>query len=82
MAKKQGIDWMRYIPIAVMAVSLISGYTLLKARVGNCEEKLKSYEVVQSKLASDSTEIKLSQVKTETKVDSMLEILKEIKSKV
>lgn len=82
MPKKQGVDYMKFVPLAVMAVSLVSGYTLLQSRVANCEEKIKSYEVVQSKLSSDSTDIKVSQAKTESKVDSMIELLKDIKSKV
>jgi len=83
MAKKTGgVDIMRYVPLAVLAVSAVSGYTFLQARMSNAEEKLRGYEVVQATLTSDSANIRVSQAKTETKVDSMLELLKDIKKKV
>jgi len=82
MAKKAPFDIMKFIPLGVMAVSLVSGYTLLQSRVSNAEDKLKSYEIVQTKLASDSTDIKISQVKTETQMQAVIEILKDIKGKL
>lgn len=80
--KNKSFDLIKYLPLGIVAVSAISGYSLLTARVSNAEDKLKSYEVTQSKLSNDTNDIKVSQAKTESKVDSMIEILKDIKGKL
>ena len=72
---------MKYIPLAVMAVSLVSGYTLLQARVSGAEEKIKGMELMQSKMSQDASEIKVSQAKVETKVDAIYEAIKDLKKK-
>lgn len=70
-SKKELGDYMKYLPLAVMAVSLISGYTLLQSRLSNAEEKVKDIE-----------EIKISMARQEVQQDNILEILKEIKKKI
>lgn len=79
MTKRKEVDWMKYMPLAVMAVSLISGYTLLQARVANCEDKLKSYEIVQTKLSNDTSDIKVSEAKVSEKVNLIYEAIKDLK---
>lgn len=80
MPKKPSFDPMKFIPLGIMAVSLVSGYTLLQSRVANSEEKIKAIEVVQTKMSGDTSEIKVSQAKTETKLDAIYEVLKDIKA--
>lgn len=82
MAKKNQFDLFKFVPIGVLAVTFIAGYVTLKNDVANAKDTLKSYEVVQEKLSADSTEVKISQAKTEQKVETMIELLKEIKSKL
>ena len=72
---------MRFIPLGVMAVSLVSGYTLLQSRMGVCEEKIKNMDIVQSKLSADSGEVRISQARTEEKIEAIVELLKDIKNK-
>ena len=79
MAKRKEFDLMRYIPIGIMAVSLVSGYTMLKAEASNSSEKIKAMEVVQAKLSADSSEIRVSQAKTEATLDSLYELVKDLK---
>ena len=70
---------MKYIPVAVLAVSLITGYVTLQNRVANAEKKIKSSEVEQSKLSADTSDIKVSQARTEEKIGAVLEMLKGMK---
>ena len=81
MAKpKQGVEsLMKYIPIGVMAVSLISGYTLLQAKVTDASNRLDKMDLVQNKLSEDSGEIRVSQAKVEAKMDSIYEAIKDLK---
>ena len=72
---------MKYIPIAVMAVSLISGYVLLGARVSTAEEKLKEQNAKIITQSSDTTGIQVSQALLETKLDNLVEYLKERRGK-
>ena len=82
MAKKQqGLDLMKFLPVAVMAVSLISGYTMLNARVSNAEEKLKEQNAKINTQSSDSAAIQVSQARLETKLDNLVEYLKETRSR-
>jgi len=80
--KKQPLDLMKFVPLGVLAVSAISGYTMLNARVSSAEDKIKSYEVAQTKLTEDSADIRVSQAKSEAKIDSIHELLKDIKGKL
>jgi len=82
MAKKQAVDYMKFIPVGVLAVSMIAGYVTLKNDVANAKDNLKAYEIVQAKLTEDSAAVKISQARTETKMEAVLDILKEIKNKV
>ena len=80
MAKRtQGIDFMRYIPIAVMAVSLVSGYTLLQAKVSSAENRIDKMEVVQAKVSADTSDIRVSQAKTEARLDSIYDAIQNLK---
>ena len=81
MTKRKGVDLMKFIPLGIMAVSLVSGYTLLKAETANSTEKIKAIEIVQTKLSSDSSEIRVSQARTEAQLSLVLDVLKELKKK-
>lgn len=77
MAKK--VDYMKYIPIGVMAVSLISGYTLLQSRVGGAEDKIKDIVSEQKSISEDTGEIKVQQAQVSQKVDLIYEAIKDMK---
>lgn len=59
-----------YLPLAVMAVSLVSGYTMLQSRVSSAEEKIKDIEGV-----------KLSQAKMEAQLDYIYQAIKDAKTR-
>ena len=79
--KKKQPDYFKFIPIAVMAVSFISGYTLLQADASQSKEKIKAIEVVQTKMSGDISDVKVSQAKTETQIQVIYEIGKDLKKK-
>ena len=80
--RKESIDLMKFIPVAVMAVSLISGYTMLNARVSNAEEKLKEQNAKINTQSSDSAAIQISQARLETKLDQSYEMLRDLKESI
>jgi uncharacterized coiled-coil protein SlyX len=75
--RKESIDFMKFVPLVVMAVSLVSGYTMLNARVSNAEEKLREQDAKINTQSSDSAGIQISQARLETKLDNLVEYLKE-----
>lgn len=77
MKKKSQFDYFKFVPLGVMTVSLISGYTMLNAKVSQAEEKIRDLQIV----ANQVTEIRVSQGKTETKLDSIVELLKDLKER-
>lgn len=78
--KKQSIDYIKLLPIGVMAVSLISGYTLLNARMAQAEEKLKSQEQWLISQTQSLTQSQVSQARIEEKVNAIYEAIKSLKN--
>lgn len=76
---KKTFDITKYIPIAIMAVSLVSGTLLLKARVGSTEDRATKLEDKVDEQGKEYAQINVSQATLQSKVDSSFEILKEIK---
>lgn len=70
---------MKFIPIGVMAVSLVSGYTMLKAEASNSSEKIKAIEVVQATMSRDISDVKVSQARQEATLDAVYEAVKNLK---
>ena len=79
MAKSKPVDYMKFIPIGVMAVSLVSGYTMLKAEASNSSEKIKAIEVVQATMSRDISDVKVSQAKQEATLEAVYEAVKNLK---
>ena len=79
MPKPKPLDWTKFIPLGVLAIGVLSGYIMLQARVGQAEEKLKSYEMSQQKLTSDTGQIQINQARQEEKLTAIYEAIKEIR---
>ena len=79
MPKKQGVDIMKYLPIGVLAVSLVAGYVTLQNAQANDSKRIDKMEIVQDTLSKDSAEIRISQAKTETTVQAVYDIVKNLK---
>ena len=69
---------MKFVPIGVMAVSLIAGFVTLKNDVANAKDRIEKIEVSQNVLSKDSSEIKISQARVETRLDLINEQTKAI----
>jgi len=80
MAKKSQFDVMKYVPIGVMAVSLVSGYTLLQARVSNAEAKNESQDEWLMKQSSSNQELKIATGRMEEKMNGAYAILQELRA--
>lgn len=70
---------MKYWPILVFSISFIGMFYTLQNRVANAEDKIKNVETSQVIISKDTADIKISQAKTETKLESILDILKDLK---
>ena len=82
MKKKEGIDFMKYWPVLVAVVGLISGYTLLGARISGAEDRLDKSEAWLGKNVQDTNQIQIAQARMEARQESIYEILKDIKESV
>ena len=87
MAKRQGFDIMKYLPLGIMAVSLVSGYTLLQSRVGNTEDKIKEVKDSVKEVSDEAQDakdeaesLKVLQATQTAKLDSIYELVKDIKN--
>ena len=90
MAKSKQVDYMKYIPIVVMAVSLVSGYTLLQVKtsanaeaIENVKEEsdaeINKLKDSQKAIWQDTTSIKVGQASQTAKLDSIYELVKDLK---
>ena len=73
---------MKFIPIGVMAVSLVSGYTLLQARVSTAENKISDINKDVETQQTQYYQINVAQVQLQSKLDQSFEILKDLKDSV
>jgi len=73
---------MKFLPIGIMAVSLISGYTLLQARVGSTEERVAKVEQENDEQYKAYAQINVSQAQLQSKLDSSYEILRDLKDSI
>ena len=79
MPKRQSFDVMKYLPLALLAVSSIAGYVTLQNAQANDSKRLDKVEIIQDALSKDTGEIRVSQAKTETKLDAIYEAVKSLK---
>ena len=73
------IDFMKYLPIAVVSVSLITGYVTLQNKVANADEKIKSQAEWLKKQAQDVSDIKVSEARIAEKTDLIYEAIKDLR---
>lgn len=73
---------MKYLPIGIMAVSLVSGYTLLQSRVANSEDKLVKVESRVDKQSEDFQQLNVSQVQIQSKVDQIYDLSRDLKDAI
>lgn len=89
MARKQ-FDYMKHLPVVVVAVSLIGSYFTLKNDIGNAQDKIKeieekkitSIEIVQTQLTANVNDIKLAQVEQKGDLKSITALLMDIKDRI
>jgi len=87
--KPTPFDPIRYIPIVVLAVSIIGSYFKLSNGIANAKDaideinnkKLTALEFVQTKLTQDTSTIQVNQAVQNAKLDIIVEVLKELKAK-
>lgn len=79
--KPSPFEFTKYIPIAVMAVSLISGYTLLKANVSRADEKIESLEAKVAEVDKEQTQMLVGQAEQKIILAQVYELVKDIKDK-
>ena len=75
------IDYMKFWPIAVAIVGLISGYTLLGARLTAAEAKLKEDGAWIGKNWQETNDIKVQNAKISQEVEFIYEYIKDQKVK-
>ena len=80
MDKKQQFDVFKYIPIAIMAVSLVSGFTLLQARVTTAESKIEEVADDAEEAKTETESLKVIQATQTAKLDAIYEVIKDIRN--
>ena len=81
MSKPKQPDLFKFVPIGILAVSMIGGWFTLQTKVQAAEKKIEAIETAQDKLSEDSGEVRVSQARTEEKIEAIVELLKDIKNK-
>ena len=81
MAKKKEFDLMKYLPLAVLAVSFVSAFTMLKAQASDAKDRIKVLELQQTTISKDTTDIKVQQAQVAQKVDLIYDAIKDLKRK-
>lgn len=71
---------MKYLPLAVLGVSFVSAFTMLKAGASEAKDRIKVLELQQNTVSKDTTEIKIQQAQVSQKVDLIYDAIKELKN--
>ena len=82
MAKKQGFDWFKLWPIALVAASGLAGYVTLKSDVAGAKDDIKVIEKEQDEADKEYQALQVQQTAIQVRVDQSYELLKDLKDSV
>lgn len=81
MPKPKPLSPLSYVPLAVMAVSLIASYVTTSNKVEAAEAKIEKIEASIAEQSKDTTEIRISVAKTEAQTSQILDYIKDMRKK-
>ena len=73
------IDYMKYLPLVVMAGGFIAGYVTLQNAQAGDSKRLDKHEAWITQQSADNTSIKISQARSEEKINAIYEAIQGLK---